>query len=74
MKTNVYLEKSIDILNLNYDLINKLKKLQIYNIQDLCKCKRDYLKDNDFSNNDINQIKIKLQLIGLDLNKKNYTS
>ena len=44
----------------------------MFKVEDLWKCNRNYLKDNNFSNDDINKIKIRLQLIGLDINKKIY--
>lgn len=66
------LEDNINILNLDNFLIEKLNNLNVYKVEDLWKCKKIYLKENNFTNNDISQIKIKLQLIGLDLNKKKY--
>ncbi|MBQ9071619.1 MAG: hypothetical protein IJY25_00470 [Bacilli bacterium] len=72
MKDIKYLENNIDILNLDDIVTKRLKSISIYKVEDLWKCKRNYLKENDFTNNDISQIKIKLQLIGLDLNKKKY--
>lgn len=72
MKNIRYLEDNIDILNLDNLLIKRLNNINIYKVEDLWNCKRNYLKENDFTNSDISQIKIKLQLIGLDLNKKKY--
>lgn len=72
MKLEELLKKDLGILKLSDSLNDKLNKLNIINIEDLWNCKRSFLKENDFSNNDICQIKIKLQLIGLDLNKKRY--
>ena len=72
MKEIKHLEDNIDILNLDDILTKRLNSLNIYKVEDLWNCKRNYLKENDFTNSDISQIKIKLQLIGLDLNKKKY--
>ena len=72
MRNKEVLNNNIDLLNLDKVLIEKLNNIDICKIEDLWKCNRTYLKDNQFSNNDISQIKIRLQLIGLDLNKKVY--
>lgn len=70
MKIEKILKEDLDILKIDSSLSNRLKNIDIINIEDLWKCERNYLKDNNFSNSDICQIKIKLQLVGLDLNKK----
>lgn len=72
MRNREVLNKEIEILNLDKYLIEKLNDIDIYVVDDLWKCNRTYLKNNQFSNNDISQIKIRLQLLGLDLNKKKY--
>ena len=66
--------KSIDNLSLDKKIINKLKTININFIEELWQLKRIDLKNNNFSNDEINEIIISLQLIGLDLNKKEYTS
>lgn len=63
---------NIQFLNLEKLLIKKLNNINIKTINDLWKTNRTFLKNNNFTNEDINSIKIKLQLIGLDLNKKKY--
>ena len=66
------LEKNIDELQLNYKMINKLKEHNIIIIKDLWKMKRKELKQLGFSDNEISQIIIKLQLNAIDLNKRIY--
>lgn len=63
---------SIDNLDLSSKISEKLKELQINKIESLWKCKKEYLKENKFTDSEIAQIKIKLQLYGIDLNKKIY--
>ena len=64
--------KSINNLSLDKKIINKLKTININFIEELWQLKRIDLKNNNFSNDEINKIIISLQLIGLDLNKKKY--
>ncbi|MBQ6477378.1 MAG: hypothetical protein IJI43_02985 [Bacilli bacterium] len=66
------LEKNIEELQLNNKIINKLKENNIIIIKDLWKMKRKELKQLGFSDNEINQIIIKLQLHAIDLNKRVY--
>ena len=66
------LEKSISILELESSIEEKLRNLNIEKINDLWECKLVFLKENKFTNNEINQIRIKLQLKGIDINKKIY--
>lgn len=72
MRNKEILNNNIKLLNLDDFLIKKLNEIDIYKVDDLWRCNKNYLKDNNFSNTDISQIKIRLQLIGLDLNKKIY--
>ena len=72
MKKIEILNQDIKLLNLNNTIIQKLSSINICKIEDLWKCTRKYLKESNFTNNDITEIKIKLQLLGLDLNKKVY--
>jgi len=66
------LEKSITELGLNSKITNKLKEKNILKIKDLWKMGRKELKQNGFSDSEISQIIIKLQLHAIDLNKKVY--
>lgn len=63
---------NIDNLNLSIELKNKLKEKHVVKIEDLWSLKRKDLKQLNFSNDDINNIIIQLQLLGLDLSKKSY--
>lgn len=71
MKREV-LKKNIEILNLDGSIIKKLKENNINIIEKLWVINRHKLKDMNFKDNEINQIIIKLQLIGIDLNHKRY--
>ena len=70
MKKNVKVEVS------EVDFPNNIKdKMDINNIkilEQIWELKRSDLKKMGFSNNEINEIIVKLQLYGLDLNKKVY--
>ena len=66
------LEKNIEELQLNNKIINKLKEKNIMIIKDLWKMKRKELKQLGFSDSEISQIIIKLQLHAIDLNKREY--
>ena len=67
-----YLEKPIEELDINNKTISKLKDNNITFISDIWIKKRKDLKNLKLSDNEINQIIIKLQLNGCDLNKKIY--
>lgn len=64
---NEILEKNISTLNLGKNIFNKLLSNEITNILELCNYSRMELADIGLSNEDINQIIVKLQLMGLDL-------
>mgnify|MGYP003421914111 CR=1 FL=1 len=64
--------REISSLSLSKELINKLKDKKLNYIEDVWVLKRTDLKTLGFSNYEINNIIISLQLIGLDLNKKKY--
>lgn len=59
-------------LNLPNDILNKSIDNEISTIEEMWKLGRRDLKNMGFSNDEINTIIIKLQLYGLDLNKKTY--
>ena len=69
---NKILDSEIEILNLSDDLYNKLKSNNVNYVKDLWTLNRKDLKELKFSDRDIQNIIIKLQLKGLDLNKKKY--
>lgn len=65
------LNKEINDLDLNYKIIKKLKQNDINLIIDLWKLTRNNLK-MILTDKEINEVIIKLQLKGLDLNKRIY--
>lgn len=68
----LFLEKPIEELDINNKLIDKLKSNNLVYVKDLWMLKRKDLKGFELSDSEINQIIIKLQLHGCDLNKKIY--
>lgn len=64
------IDKMINSLNISDDIIERLNEHNIVYVKDLWPLKRVDLKDFGFNNKDINEIIIKMQLNGLDLNKK----
>lgn len=72
MKRLEVLNNNIDLLNLDSIIEKKLNNIGIFKIEELWKCTGIYLKENKFTSSEITKIKIKLQLLGLDLNKKVY--
>ena len=64
--------RDISKLSLSKELINKLKDKGLNYIEDVWVLKRINLKTLGFTNDEIKEIIISLQLIGLDLNKKKY--
>ena len=71
MKKEV-LKKNIDCLNLDNVIIQKLNSNSIQTVEQLWQLKRQDLKVLNFKTCEINQIIIRLQLVGLDLNHKKY--
>lgn len=66
------LEKNVEELGLSKNITTKLKTKDIIKIKDLWKMKRKELKQIGFSDTEISQIVIKLQLHAIDLNKRVY--
>lgn len=64
------LKNDISFLELDRDTLNILKNNDILTINDLWTLSRDDLKTFGLLTDDINKIAIKLQLQGLDLNRK----
>ena len=62
----------IEELNLNKKITCILKENKIFIIEDIWKLKRKNLKDLGFTDAEINQIVIKLELLGIGLNHKIY--
>ena len=66
------LSEPLDYLELKKETINLLNSNNINNIEDLWKTSRIKLKQISLTQDEIKEIIIKLQLHGLDLNKKIY--
>ncbi|HHT37884.1 MAG TPA: hypothetical protein GXZ95_00515 [Mollicutes bacterium] len=66
------LEQEIKILDLSSDIENILIINNILFVKDLWVLNRKNLKEINLTDKQINEITIKLQLLGLDLNKKVY--
>lgn len=71
-KENVHIQKSIDILDIDKKTLELLISNDVKTIGDLWILTRKKLKDLGIKDSEIKQIQIKLQLLGLDLNKKVY--
>lgn len=69
---NLLLEEPLQMLELDSKIIKKLNLSNIYIVQDLWHLKRKNLKELNFIDEEIKQIKIKLQLNSIDLNQKIY--
>ena len=72
MKKKKILEERIEELSLDTKALKLLKENDIITVEDLWSKKRKDLKELNFSDSEITNIAIKLQLYGLDLNKKIY--
>ena len=68
----VKLKDKIETLGLEKEIVADLHRLNIYTVRELWECQKKTLKENGFSTSEITQIKVKLQLESLDLNKKKY--
>lgn len=69
---NINIENEIKDLQLSKNTIDILHNNNIYKIKDLWLLSRKDLKNLSINNGQIKEIIIKLQLIGIDLNKKKY--
>lgn len=72
MVKNIFLDKNISELELSICLTEKLFNGKVFLIRDLWNLKRKDLKNMGLIDSEINQIMIKMQLHGLDLNRKIY--
>lgn len=70
---SVYLENDIKILELDSSVNKILMSNDINKIGDLWVLNRKKLKEFGLKDSDIKTITIKMQLLGLDLNKKIYS-
>ena len=71
-KKNAYIEKNINILDLDKSIVEVFCYFDIVTIEQLWVLNRKKLKELGLKDNEIKQITIKLQLLGLDLNKRVY--
>ena len=71
--TNIYAEKDIKILELDSDVVKVLVDNDIKTVGDVWVLNRKKLKALGLKDSDIKQVIIKLQLLGLDLNKRMYS-
>ena len=71
-KKNIHAEKDISVLDLDPKVNKILKGNNINTIGDLWILNKKKLKEIGLVDSDIKFISIKLQLLGLDLNKKIY--
>ncbi len=67
-----FLENHINKLNIDDEILSILNSNNINSIKELWNLKRKDLKRMDLSDNQINQIVIKMQLKGIDLNRRVY--
>lgn len=72
-KKNIYVDKDIKILDLDKEIEEVLRKNNIVTIENIWVMNRKKLKELGLKDNDIKQVTIKLQLLGLDLNKRIYS-
>ncbi len=68
----MYTEQNIMELKVNSDTLSLLRENNVNTINDIWSLKRTDLKKIGVADSQINHIRIKLQLMGLDLNKKKY--
>lgn len=72
MKKCKYLDEDISILELSDEVFKRLKDMSISSIDSLWNLSRTDLKNHGFTDKEIKHISIKMQLLGIDLNKKIY--
>ena len=70
--SKVKVEDKINKLGIDSSIVKVFNSNNIITINDLWKLKRKDLKDMNFTSEQINHIIIKMQLNGIDLNKKKY--
>jgi len=72
MKKHKNLDKNINVLDVDSNIMHILSSNNINIIEDLWVLKRNDLKEMNLSDSDIKLIRIKMQLLGIDINKKVY--
>ena len=66
------IDENIEVLNLDFKLLKVLKNNDINIVSNLWEMSREDLKTINLSQEDIREIRVKLQLHGLDINRKIY--
>ena len=72
-KTNIYADNDIKTMDLDKEVLSILLENDIKTVGNLWELNRKKLKAMGVKDSDIKQIIIKLQLLGLDLNKRIYS-
>ena len=70
---NRHLEKDINALGLEKSILKILRDNDINYVKDVWVLKRKDLKSIGLKDSDINTLVVKMQLFGLDINKKVYS-
>ncbi len=71
-KQNENIKKKIEVLDLDKKVLECLKQNEIQYVENLWILNRKKLKEMGLNDHEIKQLIIKMQLLGLDLNKKIY--
>ena len=71
-KQNENIKKKIEVLDLDKKVLECLKQNEIQYVENLWILNRKKLKEIGLNDHEIKQLIIKMQLLGLDLNKKIY--
>lgn len=67
MQENKYYKQYVDRLDVNVNIIDKLKEHRIKTLGDLSQYKKSDLKNFEIKQSDINKIESDLELLGLNL-------
>ena len=67
-----FLDKPIEELDISNKILDKLKSNNLFIVKDVWSLKRKDLKSLKITDSEINQIIVKMQLHGIDLNKRIY--
>jgi len=70
--SSINVDDSIDVLNINPNIMDVLTNQNINTIGELWNLKRKDLKEFGLTGTQINHIIVKMQLRGMDLNHKKY--
>ena len=67
-----FLDKPIEELDISNKILDKLKSNNLFIVKDVWSLKRKDLKNLKVTDSEINEIIVKMQLHGIDLNKRIY--